>query len=94
MDFTKAIREFQKIFSSKEIHRAVYHTEDANQKISNDLYLLLGYQSLNRDKPGIDSLSFDDLYNNLESFENDVKSSTASSSNLPNVAFVSENTTY
>ncbi|GJU74683.1 hypothetical protein Tco_1266088 [Tanacetum coccineum] len=41
---------------------------------------------------GIDSLSFDDLYNNLRVFENDVKSSTASSSNLPNVAFVSENT--
>ncbi|GJX64972.1 putative ribonuclease H-like domain-containing protein [Tanacetum coccineum] len=43
-------------------------------------------------KLGIDSLSFDDLYNNLRVFENDVKSSTASSSNLPNVAFVSENT--
>ncbi|GJW66763.1 ribonuclease H-like domain-containing protein [Tanacetum coccineum] len=45
-----------------------------------------------RNKPGMDSLSFDDLYNNLRVFENDVKSSTASSSNLPNVAFVSENT--
>ncbi|GKG52015.1 hypothetical protein Tco_0544653, partial [Tanacetum coccineum] len=46
-----------------------------------------------RNKPGIDSLSFDgDLYNNLRVFKNDVKSSTASSSNLPNVAFVSENT--
>ncbi|GJZ05382.1 putative ribonuclease H-like domain-containing protein [Tanacetum coccineum] len=35
---------------------------------------------------------FDDLYNNLRVFENDVKGSTASSSNLQNVAFVSENT--
>ncbi|GJZ33439.1 hypothetical protein Tco_0578875 [Tanacetum coccineum] len=41
---------------------------------------------------GMDSLSFDDLYNNLRVFENDVKGSTASSSNLQNVAFVSENT--
>ncbi|GJY01775.1 ribonuclease H-like domain-containing protein [Tanacetum coccineum] len=40
----------------------------------------------------LDSLSFDDLYNNLRVFENDVKGSTASSSNLQNVAFVSENT--
>ncbi|GJT28032.1 ribonuclease H-like domain-containing protein [Tanacetum coccineum] len=32
------------------------------------------------------------LYNNLRVFENDVKGSTASSSNLQNVAFVSENT--
>ncbi|GJU13430.1 ribonuclease H-like domain-containing protein [Tanacetum coccineum] len=35
---------------------------------------------------------FDDLYNNLRVFENDVKGSTASSSSTQNVAFVSENT--
>ncbi|GJU93455.1 ribonuclease H-like domain-containing protein [Tanacetum coccineum] len=45
-----------------------------------------------RTKPGMDSLSFDDLYNNLRVFENDVKGSTASSSKTQNVAFVSENT--
>ncbi|GJX61317.1 ribonuclease H-like domain-containing protein [Tanacetum coccineum] len=42
--------------------------------------------------PGVDSLRFDDLYNNLRVFENDVKGSTASSSSTQNVAFVSENT--
>ncbi|GJV80714.1 hypothetical protein Tco_1516584 [Tanacetum coccineum] len=36
--------------------------------------------------------SFDDLYKQSKSLENDVKGSTASSSNLQNVAFVSENT--
>ncbi|GKD02776.1 ribonuclease H-like domain-containing protein [Tanacetum coccineum] len=41
---------------------------------------------------GVDSLSFDDLYNNLRVFEKDVKGSTASSSSTQNVAFVSENT--
>ncbi|GJS12848.1 ribonuclease H-like domain-containing protein [Tanacetum coccineum] len=41
---------------------------------------------------GVDSLSFDDLYNNLKVFENDVKGSTASSSSTQNVAFVLENT--
>ncbi|GJY29154.1 ribonuclease H-like domain-containing protein [Tanacetum coccineum] len=45
-----------------------------------------------RTKPGVDSLSFDDLYNNLRVFENDIKGSTASSSSTQNVAFVSENT--
>ncbi|GKB41479.1 hypothetical protein Tco_0886421 [Tanacetum coccineum] len=45
-----------------------------------------------RIKPGVDSLSFDDLYNNLRVFESDVKGSTASSSSTQNVAFVSENT--
>ncbi|GJV00575.1 hypothetical protein Tco_1329845 [Tanacetum coccineum] len=45
-----------------------------------------------RTKPGVDSLSFDDLYNNLRVFESDVKGSNVSSSNTQNVAFVSENT--
>ncbi|GJY32878.1 hypothetical protein Tco_0417347 [Tanacetum coccineum] len=45
-----------------------------------------------RTKPGVDSLSFDDLYNNLRVFENDVKGSTASSSNTQNNAFVALDT--
>ncbi|GJZ61189.1 putative ribonuclease H-like domain-containing protein [Tanacetum coccineum] len=45
-----------------------------------------------RTKPGVDSLSFDDLYNNLRVFESDVKGSTASSSSTQNMAFISENT--
>nr|GEW94727.1 putative ribonuclease H-like domain-containing protein [Tanacetum cinerariifolium] len=46
-----------------------------------------------RTKPGVDTLNFDDLYNNLRVFESDVKGSTGSSSSTQNVAFVSfENT--
>ncbi|GKC10650.1 ribonuclease H-like domain-containing protein, partial [Tanacetum coccineum] len=40
-----------------------------------------------RTKPGVNSLSFDDLYNNLKVFESDVKGSTRSSSSAQNVAF-------
>ncbi|GJZ96874.1 putative ribonuclease H-like domain-containing protein [Tanacetum coccineum] len=43
-------------------------------------------------RAGVDSLSFDDLYNNLRVFENDVKGYTVSSSSTQNVAFISENT--
>ncbi|GKA53380.1 putative ribonuclease H-like domain-containing protein [Tanacetum coccineum] len=45
-----------------------------------------------RTKPGVDSLNFNDLYNNIKVFKNDVKGSIASSSSTQNVAFVSENT--
>ncbi|GJX91716.1 hypothetical protein Tco_0345042 [Tanacetum coccineum] len=46
-----------------------------------------------RTKLGVDTLSFDDLYNNIRVFESDIKGSTVSSSSSPqNVAFVSENT--
>ncbi|GJU45179.1 putative ribonuclease H-like domain-containing protein [Tanacetum coccineum] len=44
------------------------------------------------DQARMDSLSFDDLYNNLRDFENDEKGSTASSSSTQNVAFISKNT--
>nr|GEV92434.1 ribonuclease H-like domain, reverse transcriptase, RNA-dependent DNA polymerase [Tanacetum cinerariifolium] len=46
-----------------------------------------------RTKLGVDSLSFDDLYNNLRVFELDVKGSTTSSSSTQNVAFVSSDST-
>ncbi|GKD17793.1 ribonuclease H-like domain-containing protein [Tanacetum coccineum] len=68
-------------------------TEDANKKFLRSLPSAWSQVSLiMRTKPGVDSISFDDLYNNLRVFENDVKGSTASSSNTQNVAFVSENT--
>nr|GEU44570.1 hypothetical protein [Tanacetum cinerariifolium] len=44
-------------------------------------------------KPGVDTLSFDDLYNNLRVFKFDVKGSTGSSSSTQNVAFVSSDNT-
>ncbi|GJS30034.1 hypothetical protein Tco_0490654 [Tanacetum coccineum] len=47
-----------------------------------------------RTKPGVDSLSFDDLYNNLRVFENDVKGSTASLSSTQNVAFYEQTSSY
>ncbi|GJX48711.1 hypothetical protein Tco_0273901 [Tanacetum coccineum] len=45
-----------------------------------------------RTKPGVDNLSFDDLYNNLRVFESGVKGSTGSSSSAQNVTFVSSST--
>nr|GEU31726.1 retrovirus-related Pol polyprotein from transposon TNT 1-94 [Tanacetum cinerariifolium] len=42
---------------------------------------------------GVDTLNFDDLYNNLRVFESDVKGFTGSSSSTQNVAFVSSDNT-
>nr|GEZ69658.1 hypothetical protein [Tanacetum cinerariifolium] len=46
-----------------------------------------------RIKPGLDTLSFDDLYNNLRVFEHDVKGTTTSSTTTQNMAFVSGEST-
>ncbi|GKD41281.1 hypothetical protein Tco_1261488 [Tanacetum coccineum] len=89
----KGYDRFQSLLSQLEIHGAGVSTEDANQKFLRSLPSAWSQVSLiMMTKPGVDSLSFDELYNNLRVFESDVKGSTASSSRMKNVAFVSENT--
>ncbi|GJS23402.1 ribonuclease H-like domain-containing protein [Tanacetum coccineum] len=92
-DESKKMQKFQSLLSQLEIHGAGVSTEDANQKFLRSLPSAWSQVSLiMRTKPGVDSLSFDDLYNNLRVFESDIKGSSASSSNPQNIAFVSENT--
>ncbi|GJX43939.1 ribonuclease H-like domain-containing protein [Tanacetum coccineum] len=48
---------------------------------------------MRRNKPEIDTLSLDDLYNNLKIYEPEVKGTSSLSTNTQNVAFVSSNST-
>ncbi|GKA10448.1 ribonuclease H-like domain-containing protein, partial [Tanacetum coccineum] len=90
----KGYDRFQSLLSQLEIHGAGVSTEDANQKFLRSLPSSWSQVSLvMRTKPGVDNLSFDDLYNNLRVFESDVKGSTGSSSSAQNVAFVSSEST-
>ncbi|GKD95286.1 ribonuclease H-like domain-containing protein [Tanacetum coccineum] len=92
-DESKKMQKFQSPVSQLEIHGAGVSTKDANQKFLRSLPSAWSQVSLiMRTKPGVDSLSFDDLYNNLRVFESDVKGSTTSSSSTQNVAFVLKNT--
>ncbi|GJZ10996.1 ribonuclease H-like domain-containing protein [Tanacetum coccineum] len=89
----KGYDRFQSLLSQIEIHGASVSTEYANQKFLRSLPASWSQVSLiMRTKPRVDSLSFDDLYNNLRVFEPDVKDSTESSSSAQNVAFVSSST--
>nr|GEV04510.1 ribosomal protein L2, chloroplastic [Tanacetum cinerariifolium] len=73
---------FQTLLSQLEIHGAGVLHEDANQKFLRSLPSFWSQVDLiMRTKPGLDTISFDDLYNNLRVFEHDVKGTTASSSN-------------
>ncbi|GJY19834.1 ribonuclease H-like domain-containing protein [Tanacetum coccineum] len=90
----KGYDRFQSLLSQLEIHGAGVSTEDANQKFLRSLPSSWSQVSLvMRTKPGVDSLSIDDLYNNLRVFESDIKGSTGSSSSAQNVAFVSSEST-
>ncbi|GJT01829.1 hypothetical protein Tco_0822998 [Tanacetum coccineum] len=89
----KGYNKFQSLLSQLEIHGAGISTKYTNQKFLRSLPSAWSQVSLiMRTKPGVDSLSFDDLCNNLKVFESDVKGSTASSASTQNVAFVFENT--
>ncbi|GKA44042.1 hypothetical protein Tco_0736766, partial [Tanacetum coccineum] len=86
----KAYDRFQKLISQLEVHGAAVSNKDANQKFLralpsswNNIALIM------RNKEGIDELYIDDLYNDLKVFEVDIKSSSGSSLNSQNVAFLS-----
>ncbi|GKB13890.1 uncharacterized mitochondrial protein-like protein [Tanacetum coccineum] len=50
-------------------------------------------ESIPQEDPEIDTLSLDDLHNNLRIYEPEVKGTSSSSTNIQNVAFVSSNST-
>ncbi|GJU14284.1 putative ribonuclease H-like domain-containing protein [Tanacetum coccineum] len=74
---------------SKKMQKYILKQQFESFSVSNSEGLHKGYD---RTKPGVDTLSFDDLYNNLRVFESDIKGSTTSSS-TQNVAFVSSEST-
>nr|GFA47202.1 ribonuclease H-like domain-containing protein [Tanacetum cinerariifolium] len=93
-DESKKMQKYLLKQQFEEIHGAGVSHEDANQKFLRSLPSSWSQVALiMRTKPGLDTLSFDDLYNNLRVFKRDVKGTTTSSSNTQNVAFVSADKT-
>nr|GEU31368.1 retrovirus-related Pol polyprotein from transposon TNT 1-94 [Tanacetum cinerariifolium] len=94
------LAKFHKMTNAKEmwkVNKSRFGGNDESKKMQEYIlkhifegFLYLTHKDYTkRTKPGVDTLSFDDLYNNLRVFESDVKGSTASSSSTQNVAFVS-----
>ncbi|GJU94242.1 ribonuclease H-like domain-containing protein [Tanacetum coccineum] len=71
---------------SKKMQKNVLKQQFKNFSVSDTEGLDKAYD---RNKTGTDDLDIDDLYNNLKVFEADIKSSSGSSSNSQNVAFLS-----
>ncbi|GJQ92166.1 putative ribonuclease H-like domain-containing protein [Tanacetum coccineum] len=84
----------QKLISQLEIHGESISQDDVNQKFLRSLSLEWNtYTIVWRNKPAIDILSLDGLYNNLKIYEPEVKGTSSSSTNTQNVDFVSSNST-
>ncbi|GKF95982.1 hypothetical protein Tco_0288717, partial [Tanacetum coccineum] len=83
---------FQKLISQLEIQGEVISQEDVNLKLLRSLPSAWNNIALiMRNKSDLDTLSIDDLYNNLKVYESEIKGKLSSSSNSQNVAFVSSN---
>ncbi|GJU19736.1 hypothetical protein Tco_1153078 [Tanacetum coccineum] len=90
----KTYDRFQKLISQLEIHGEVISQEDANLKLLRSLPSAWNNIALiMRNKSDLDTLSMDDLYNNLKVYESEIKVQSSSSSNSQNVAFVSSENT-
>ncbi|GJX51935.1 hypothetical protein Tco_0280304, partial [Tanacetum coccineum] len=84
----------QKLISQLEIHGETISQEDVNMKLLRSLPSEWKTHTLIwRNKPDLETLSMDDLYNNLKIYEAEVMGSSSTIQNTQNVAFVSSNNT-
>ncbi|GJT67211.1 hypothetical protein Tco_1018691 [Tanacetum coccineum] len=81
----------KKMQKALEAHGAEVSNEDANHKFLRSLPAAWSNLAMTmKTKPDIDTLSIDDLYNNLRVFESEIKDVLRASSSAQNVAFVSQ----
>ncbi|GKB75873.1 hypothetical protein Tco_0942768, partial [Tanacetum coccineum] len=84
----------QKLISQLEIQGEVITQEDMNLKLLRSLPSEWKTHALIwRNKEEIETISLDDLYNNLKIYEPEITGSSSTSQNPKNVAFVSSNST-
>ncbi|GJR85438.1 hypothetical protein Tco_0209449 [Tanacetum coccineum] len=84
----------QKLISQLDIHGETISQEYVNLKLLRSLPSVWKTHTLIwRNKPDLETLSMDDLYNNLKNYEAEVMGSFSTSQNTQNVAFVSSNST-
>ncbi|GJS25302.1 ribonuclease H-like domain-containing protein [Tanacetum coccineum] len=87
----KGYDRFQKLLSQLDALGAGVSDEDANHKFLRSLPPAWDSLAMTmRTKKNIDTLSIDDLYNNLSVFEQDIQKTSSSSITSDNVAFLSQ----
>ncbi|GJZ12107.1 hypothetical protein Tco_0546866 [Tanacetum coccineum] len=84
----------QKLISQLEMHGEVIPQEDINQKFLRSLSQEWTMHTIVwRNKPEVETLSLDELFNNLNAYESEVKGTSSSTTNSHNLAFLSSNST-
>ncbi|GJR77967.1 hypothetical protein Tco_0090332 [Tanacetum coccineum] len=89
-----SIKDAKSLLQALEIHGECISQEDVNQKFLRSLSPEWNTHTIVwRNKPEIDTLSLDDLYNHLKIYEPEVKGTSSSSTNTQNISFMSLNST-
>ncbi|GJZ19125.1 ribonuclease H-like domain-containing protein [Tanacetum coccineum] len=89
-DAKKLLEAFEKRFVQLELLDEKLSQEDVNQKLLRSLSPEWNTHAVVwRNKADLDTMSMDDLYNNLKVYEPEVKGMSSSSSSTQNMAFVS-----
>nr|GEW15195.1 hypothetical protein [Tanacetum cinerariifolium] len=94
MEETKNQRRLQKLISQLELQGEVIQQNDMNLKLLRSppskwkTYVLIW-----RNKAELETISLDDLYNNLNIYEHELSGSSNTNQNLQNMAFVSSKST-
>ncbi|GJR16463.1 hypothetical protein Tco_0799115 [Tanacetum coccineum] len=83
--------KFNSIKDAKSLLQAVEKSSEVLDQTFDRIQKLISQLEIHG--PEIDTLSLDDLYNNLKIYEPEVKGTSSSSTNTQNVAFVSSNNT-
>ncbi|GKD14879.1 hypothetical protein Tco_1199286 [Tanacetum coccineum] len=84
----------QKLFSQLKMHGEVIPQEGINQKFLRSLLQEWTMHTIVwKNKPEIETLSLDDLFNNPKAYESEVKGTSNSTTNSHNVAFLSSSST-
>ncbi|GJZ17477.1 hypothetical protein Tco_0553600 [Tanacetum coccineum] len=84
----------QKLISQLDMHGEVIPQEYINQKFLRSLSQEWTMHTIMwRNKPEIETLSLDDLFNNLKAYESKVKGTSSSTTNSHNVTFLSSSST-
>ncbi|GKE74009.1 hypothetical protein Tco_1536050, partial [Tanacetum coccineum] len=92
LEVMKNLRRCRKI--QLEVHGAPISKEDINQKFLRSLLPLWNQIALiMRNKPYIDEIDIDDLYNNLRVYKDEMKRSSSSTSTSQKLAFLSSEST-
>nr|GEW62364.1 hypothetical protein [Tanacetum cinerariifolium] len=87
-------KRLQKLISQLEIHGESVSQKDVNQTFLRSLLPEWNTHTIVwRNKAEIDTLSFDDLYNNLKIYEPEFKGTSCLNTNTQNIAFLSSNNT-